>query len=153
MFKWIAGGVVGLFSLRYLARLTRAGGSITSRVRLSVHKVSLTGLELEAVVELQNPSPVSLSLQHPFVRIFHRERLLGSSRLENRTLDIAPNSQKTFSLRIASAGWLTLIQVLGQSAGTRIRTGNPISLELKTLVSTRVNGLPYEKAETIKLTL
>ncbi len=149
MFKWIAGGLAAFFSIRYLSRLQRASTNITSRIRVRIHKINLTGIELKAEVQLQNPNPVSLKLQHPFVKILFKDKLLGSSTIENQVIEIPENSQKNFELQIQSAGWLTLIQILGTKVVSDIRSGAPIQLKIQTQVTTRVNGLPYEKMDNI----
>ena len=153
MLKWIAGSIAALLSIRYLSRLQRASTNITSRIRVRIHKVTLTGIELKAIMQLQNPNPVSLRLQHPFVKILHNDKLLGSSEVENRTIEIPENSQKEFELHIQSAGWLTLIQILGTEVVTQIRSGAPISIKIQTQIITSVNGLPYEQTETMTLQL
>lgn len=153
MFKWIAGGLAALFSIRYLSRLQKASTNVTSRIRVRIHKVNLMGIELKAMVQLQNPNPVSLRLQHPFVKILHKNKLLGSSTVENTVIEIPENSQKDFDLHIQSAGWLTLIQILGTKVASDIRLGNPIQLDIQTQIISRVNGLPYEQTENIILQL
>ncbi len=153
MFKWIAGGLAAFFSIRYLSRLQRASTNITSRIRVNIHKVNLTGIELTAEVKLQNPNPITLQLQHPFVKILFKDKILGTSVVENSVIEIAENSEKTFNLRIQSAGWLTLIQILGTKVVSDIRSGNPIQLNIQTQVTTRVNGLPYEKTDNILVQL
>ncbi|GAA4275959.1 hypothetical protein [Aquimarina mytili] len=149
MFKWIAGGLAAFFSIRYLSRLQRASTNITSRIRVRIHKINLTGIELKAEVQLQNPNPISLNIQHPFVKILFKDKLLGSSTIENQVIEIPENSQKNFELQIQSAGWLTLIQILGTKVVSDIRSGAPIQLKIQTQVTTRVNGLPYEKMDNI----
>jgi len=153
MFQWIAGGLAALFSIRYLSRLQKASTNITSRIRVRIHKVNLTGIELKAMVQLQNPNPVTLRLQHPFVKILHNNKLIGSSSVENAVIEIPENSQKEFDLHIQSAGWLTLIQILGTKVASDIRLGNPIQLDIQTQIITRANGLPYEQTDTITLQL
>ncbi|TPN82951.1 hypothetical protein [Aquimarina algicola] len=151
MLKWIAGGLAAFFSIRYLSRLHRASTNITSRIRVSIHKITLTGIELTASVQIQNPNPIALRLQHPFVKVLFNDRLLGSSTIENRVIVIEQNSQKDFSLRIQSAGWLTLIQILGTKVAQDIRSATPIQLPLQTQIITRVNGLPYEQTDQVTL--
>ncbi|WP_103072263.1 hypothetical protein [Aquimarina sediminis] len=153
MFKWIAGGLAAFFSIRYLSRLQKAGKNITSRIKVKIHKIGLTGIELTAEVKLQNPNPVALDIQHPFVKILFKDKILGTSSIENSIIEVAEHSEKTFDLRIQSAGWLTLIQILGVTVASDIRSGNPIKLPIQTQMITRVNGLPYEKTDTILLQL
>ncbi len=153
MFKWIAGGLAAFFSIRYLSRLQKASTNITSRIRVRIHKVNLTGIELKAEVTLQNPNPVSLRIQHPFIKILFKDKILGTSAVENAVILVEENSEKNFDLTIQSASWLTLIQILGTKVVSDIRSGNPIQLNIQTQVITRVNGLPYEKQENILLQL
>ena len=153
MLKWIIGGLATILSVGYLSRLQKTGSTITSRVRLQIHKITLTGMELKAIVQLQNPNPISLRIQHPFVKVLYGDKMLGSSEIENKVLDVDANSQQTFELLIVSAGWLTLIQILGTTVVKDIREGKPIQLPLETIITTRVNGLPYEQRETINIQL
>ncbi len=147
------GGLATFFSIRYLSRLQKASTNITSRIRVDIHKVNLTGIELKAKVQLQNPNPITLRLQHPFVKVLHNNKVLGSSTIENKVIEIPENSQRDFDLHIQSAGWLTLIQILGARIANDIRSGNPIQLKLQAQITTQVNGLPYEKTDTIILQL
>lgn len=153
MFKWIAGGLVGLLSIRYLSQLQKASTNITSRIRVNIHKINLTGIELKAEVQLQNPNPISLKLQQPFIKILFNDKLLGSSVIENVVIELPENSQRNFDLRIQSAGWLTLIQILGTKIVSDIRSGTKVQLKIQTQIMTQVNGLPYEKIENIILEL
>ncbi len=153
MLKWIAGGVVAFFAGRYLLRLNKASQSIVARTRLQVHRVSLSGIELTAIIRLQNPNSIGLNIRFPFVNLKHKGTSIGSSQVKDETLQLAGNSEKAFSLRIQSAGWLSLIQALGAAIVQKIRSGQKVPLELLAITSTQVNGIPFEKQETITLQL
>jgi len=151
MFKWIAGSIAALLSINYLSRLQKASNTITSRIRVRIHKVNLTGIELRAMIQLQNPNPVSLNIQHPYLKVLFENKLLGSSQIENRIITVPENSQKDFELHIQSAGWLTLIQLLGTKVVSDIRSGGSPQLKVQTQIISRINGLPYEKTEDLIL--
>lgn len=153
MFQWILGGLTAFFTISYLSRLKRASENITSIIRVGIHKVTLTGIELKAQVKIQNPNPISIKIQQPFVKILYNEKILGTSSVEDTVIEIPENGEKTFELIIRSAGWLTLIQLLGIKIATDIRNGTPIQLNIQTQIISRVNGLPYEKNNTHQIQL
>ena len=118
---------------------------------MNVHKVSLAGIEFKATVTLQNPNPIALKIQYPFVNILYKGASLGTSALKNEVINIPKFGEQTFDLNIQSAGWLTLIQSLGTSLINRIRSGEKTDLEIVAATSTRVNSIPYLKEDLIKL--
>ncbi len=153
MLKWIAGGMAAFLAGRYLLRLNRASDTLVTRTTLKVNKVGLSGLELKAKVRLQNPNPISLSILFPFVNVTHNRTSIGSSKVKNETLQLPANGEKTFELTIQSVGWLSLIQTLGTGIVQQIRSGQKVVLNLLTTVSSRVNGVPFEKKDSIQLSV
>ena len=153
MLKWIAGGAAAFLAGRYLLRLQKASQTIVTRTSIKVNRVGLSGIELKASVKLQNPNPVALAIQFPFLNLIHKDVSIGSSTVKNETIQLSENSEKTFDMAIQSAGWLTLIQVLGADIVQKIRSGQKVSIDLLATTSTQINGIPYEQQESIKLTI
>ena len=153
MLKWIAGGAAAFFAGRYLLRLQKASQTIVTRTSIKVNRVGLSGIELKASVKLQNPNPVALAIKFPFLNLIHKDVSIGSSTVKNETIQLSENSEKTFDMAIQSAGWLTLIQVLGADIVQKIRSGQKVSIDLLATTSTQINGIPYEQQESIKLTI
>lgn len=151
MLKWIAGGAAAFFAGRYLLRLNNASKTIVTRTSLQVKKVSLSGIEIKASVRLQNPNPIGLSIQFPFINLIHKESSIGSSQVKDEIIQLPANGEQSFDITIQSAGWLSLIQSLGVEIVQKIRSGQKAVLELLTTTSTKVNGIPYQQAESIKL--
>lgn len=151
MLKWIAGGVAAFFAGRYLLRLNNASKTIVTRTSLQVNKVSLSGIELKAKVRLQNPNPIALSLQFPFINLTYKEASIGSSQVKDQTIQLPANGEQSFDITIQSAGWLSLIQSLGTEIVQKIRSGQKAVLDLLATTTTKVNGIPYQQAESIKL--
>jgi hypothetical protein len=151
MIKWIAGGVAAFFAGRYLLRLNNASSSTNTRTSVNVHKVSLSGIEFKTKVTVQNPSPIALNMQYPFVNILYQGSSLGTSTVKNELINIPKYGEQSFDLNIQSAGWLTLIQSLGTSLINRIRSGEKTDLEITAATSTKVNNIPYLKEDLIKL--
>jgi hypothetical protein len=151
MIKWIAGGIAAFFAGRYLLRLNNASGSVNTRTSVNVHKVSLSGIEFKATVTLQNPNPIALKIKYPFVNILYKGSSLGTSGLKDEVINIPRYGEQSFELKIQSAGWLTLIQSLGTSLIDRIRSGEKTEMEIIASTSTRVNNIPYQKEDLIKL--
>lgn len=153
MLKWIVGGTAAFFAGRYLMRLNQASKTIVTRTTLQVNKVSLSGIELVAKVRLQNPNPIGLAIQFPFVNLLYNGVSIGSSLVKDETLQLPENGEKSFELTIRSTGWLSLTQTLGFDVAQKIRGGQQVVLNLLATVTTKVNGLPYRQQDPIKLTI
>ena len=153
MLKWIAGGVAAFFAGRYLLRLNKASDTIVTRTTLQVNKVGLSGIELKARVRLQNPNPINLSIQYPFVNLIYKEASIGSSQVKDETIQLPANGEQSFSIMIQSAGWLSLIQALGTEIVQKIRSGQKAVLDVLATTTTKVNGIPYEKQESLQLNI
>lgn len=153
MLKWIIGGAATFFAGRFLLKLNQASKTMVTRTTLKVNRIGLSGIEMRAKVLLQNPNPVNLSIQFPFVNLTHQGASIGSSTVKNETLNLPQNSEKNFEINIQSAGWLSLIQTLGADIVQKIRTGQKVTLELLATTISRVNGIPFEQQDKIKLNL
>ena len=153
MLKWFTGGIAAITTGIYLLRLNNASKTVVTKTTLEVRKISLSGIELKAIVVLQNPTSVSLSLSFPFVTLKHRDRVIGSSKPNNKIIHLSQNSEQSFSLSIASTGWLSLIQTLGADLVQKIRSGQQVTLEILATTLSKVNGIPYEQKDQIKLSI
>ena len=153
MLKWIAGGAATFFALRYLLRLNRAADTINSRTGIRVHKVGLSGITLKANVLLQNPNPIELNMQYPFVNITYKGTSLGTSTVRNEVISIPSNGEQSFELDIQSAGWFLLMQVLGGEVVKKIRSGEKVTLDIVAITSTVINKIPYTREEAIQLNI
>ncbi len=153
MLKWIAGGAAVFFAGRYLSQLQVASKNLVAKVGVQIRKVTLSGIELKAIIKLQNPNPAKLQLQHPFVQIKYKEALLGSSDIQNKVLTIHPHSEQTFNINIRSAGWISLVQVLGTELAGQIRKGKKVHFGITAITSTRVNNLPFVKEDHIQISI
>jgi len=153
MLKWIVGGAAAFFAGRYLLRLNKASQTIVTRTSLQVNKVSLSGIELKAGVRMQNPNPINLAIQYPFVNLTYKGASLGSSQVKDELIELPANGEQTFNITIQSAGWLSLIQVLGSELAQKIRSGQKAVLDVISTITTKVNGIPDKQQETLKLTI
>ena len=153
MLKWIAGGVAAFFAGRYLLRLNQASKNIVTRITLQINKVGLSGIELIAKIRLQNPNPIALSMQFPFVNLTYQGISIGSSEVKNEMIRIPENGEKSFDLRINTVGWLSLIQTLGTDVVQKIRSGQKVALDLLANITTKVNGVPVEQQNSLKITI
>ena len=153
MIKWILGGAAVIFAGRYLSQLTMASNNIVTQISVQIRKITLSGIQLRANVRLQNPNPVRLRIQHPFVQIKYKGRLIGNSIVQDTVIDLPPNSERIFELDIRSAGWISLLQVLGTELVQKIRNGQGVNFQITTTTSTRVNNLPFVKEELLTISI
>ena len=118
-----------------------------------MHKVGLSGIRLKARVLLQNPNPIELNMQYPFVNITYKGTSLGTSTVRNEMISIPGNGEQSFEIDIQSAGWFSLMQVLGGDLVKRIRSGEKVTLDIVAITSTVVNKIPYTREEAMKLNI
>ena len=57
------------FGGSYLLKLNRLSHELESETKVSIHEVSLGGIELSINVKLKNPSGGSIRVKHPFVKM------------------------------------------------------------------------------------
>ena len=153
MYKWILGGAAVIFAGKYLSELHLASENLVAQVSVQIRKVALSGIELRAIVRLQNPNPIGLAIQHPFVQLKYKDAIIGNSVIQNQIIDLPRNSERTFDLTIRSAGWISLVQTLGVELAQKIRGGKGVSFQINTTTSTRVNNLPFTKEDVITITI
>ncbi len=153
MYKWILGGAAVIFAGKYLSELSLASENIIAQVSVQIQKVSLSGIELRAIVRLQNPNPIGLRLQHPFVQLKYKDSVIGNSVIKNELINLERNSEEMFALTIRSAGWLSLVQTLGVELAQKIRGGKGVHFQIHATTSTRVNNLPFSKEDIITITI
>jgi hypothetical protein len=138
---WYGGG--------YLLKLKRLAGELESETKVSIHKVSLSGIELRIDVKLKNPSGGSMRVKQPFVKMIYQDKTIASSQVKDVNIAIEKFSEVNLDPIMISLGFLTLATTVPALLKEYRETGK---LNLVVNTNTTINdSLPYTKTDNITL--
>jgi len=89
--KVLAGTVIGagaIAAIAYLKNIKRAQAQLEIIPVINIHQISLEGLTVRVDALLKNPTGASFKIKYPFVKLNHKEALLGSSQAVNKDIKI-----------------------------------------------------------------
>lgn len=145
-----AGAVAALFyGGSYLMKLNRLSNELESETKVSIHKVSLSGIELKINVKLKNPSGGSLKVMHPFVKMIYGHKTIASSQVKDLNITIPKFSEVNLEPIEITLGFLNLATTVPGLIKEYRETGR-LSLVVNT-VTTINDSLPYTKIDNITL--
>lgn len=144
-----AGAVAAFFGGRYLLRLNRLSNELELVTKVSVYKVSLSGIDLRIEVTLKNPSAGSVKVKHPFVKLLHGESTIASSTVKNTDMEIQKFSEVKLEPIILSIGFLSLATSMPGLLSEYRQTGK-LSLTVKT-ITTINNSIPFTKSDAVTI--
>lgn len=87
----IGAGVVAVVS--YIARMRRASVQLEVIPNANIHSISLTGLTIRIDAVLKNPTAASFKVKFPYIRMLHKDSVLGTSQVVNKDIDITSYGQ------------------------------------------------------------
>jgi hypothetical protein len=145
-------GAVIIGAVTYVGRLKRTSVQLESVASSMVHSIKLDGLVIRVDVQLKNPTSTSLKIAFPFVKLFFKGKLIGTSKVVNQTISIPANGEAKVSgmmisisptgLMSAASGLFSLL-TKRQSAELEVKTITTIDLGWK--------KIPYEKSDKSQL--
>jgi hypothetical protein len=89
--KILAGSVIGagaIAAIAYLKNIKRAQAQLEIIPVINIHQISLEGLTVRVDALLKNPTGASFKIKYPFVKLNHKDALLGSSQAVNKDIKI-----------------------------------------------------------------
>lgn len=87
----VGAGVVA--AVTYLGRLNRAQAQLEVIPNAVIHSLSLDGLTIKVDMLLKNPSGASFKIKYPFIKLTHKNVLVGSSQMVNKDIKIPSYGQ------------------------------------------------------------
>ncbi len=144
-----AGTVVALYGATYLFKLNRLSNELESVTKITIHKVSLSGIELKIDVTLKNPSGGSIKVKHPFVKMIYGANTIASSQIKDVNITIPKFSEVSMEPIMINIGFLSLATKVPALLKEYRETGK-LNIIVKT-VSTINDSLPYTKTDNITL--
>lgn len=145
-----AGAVAALYyGGSYLLKLNRLSNELESETKVSVHKVSLTGIDLKINVKLKNPSGGSIKVKQPFVKMMYGNSTVASSQVKDLNIAVPKFSEVSLEPIIIKLGFLSLATTVPALIKEYRETGK-LTLVVHT-VTTINDSLPYTKTDNITL--
>lgn len=111
----ISVGIGAFLVLNHFMQLNKLAANVrVSLSRLSIHKVSLGGLQLAVTTKVNNPTNASVTLRGIVVRLWNTQgSLLAESPANDRTYSIGANRVTEVGPIYLDIPWASLIPMLG----------------------------------------
>ena len=137
------------FGGSYLLKLKRLSAELESETRVSIHNVSLSGIELAINVKLKNPSGGSIQVKHPFVKMIYGDKTIASSQVKDVNITVSKFSDVNLERIKIKLAFLTLATTV-PALVKEYRENGKLNLTVDT-VTTFNDRLPYSKTDNITL--
>jgi hypothetical protein len=147
----IGAGLVGLIA--YVTRMKRTSAELESVSSAKIHSLKLDGLTLRVDVQLKNPTKGSFKLKFPFVKVLYKEKVIGSSQVINKDIQIPAYGEariEAIMIKVPFTGLLSL----GSGLYKALTQNEPAPITVKTITTIDLGWqqVPYEKTDDITLT-
>lgn len=89
--KYITGTAIGaaiLAAIAYFKNVKRAQAELEIVPVINIHKLDLSGLTVRVDALLKNPTGASFKIKYPFIKLTHKDAVLGSSQAVNKDIQI-----------------------------------------------------------------
>jgi hypothetical protein len=145
-----AGAVAALYyGGSYLLKLNRLSNELETETNASIHKVSLSGIDLKINVKLKNPSGGSIRVKYPFVKMIYGKSTVASSQVKDVNIPIPKYSEVNLEPIMIKLGFLNLATTVPALLKEYRETGK-VNLIVHTLTTIN-DSLPYSKTDNITL--
>jgi hypothetical protein len=143
------GTAAAMYGASYLVKLNRLSNELESATKVSIHKVSLSGIDLRIDVVLKNPSGGSIKVKHPFVKMIYGARTIATSQIRDVNMTIPKFSEVSLEPVMVNIGFMSLATTVPGLLKEYRNTGK-LNLTVKT-ITTINDSLPYTKTDVISL--
>jgi hypothetical protein len=143
------GTAAALYGASYLVKLNRLSNELESVTKVSIHKVSLSGIDLRIDVMLKNPSGGSIKVKHPFVKLIYGVNTIATSQVKDVNMTISKFSEVSLEPVMVNIGFMSLATTVPGLLKEYRNTGK-LNLTVKTLTTIN-DSLPYTKTDIISL--
>ena len=150
MWTGIAVGAIAI-AVYGLSKLAKTGNDIVTEVKGRIHSLDFSQITFAIDAIIKNPTPTTVTIQYPFIKIFYKDDLIASSNLINQTVQIAPLSQTYINGIKIPVSYLKLTGVGGELIQKLQNKKTPITLQvtIQTRVLTGINQIPYSNTQDI----
>lgn len=143
------GALAALYGASYMVKLHRFSTELETVTKVTIHKVSLNGIELRIDVTLKNPSGGSLRVKQPFVKLIYKDSTVATSQVKNTDISIGKFSEVKMEPVMITISFMTLATKF-PALLTEYRNAGQINMVVKT-ITTINDTLPYTKTDVMTL--
>lgn len=148
----IAIGAVAL-TVFGLSKLAKTGNNIVTEIKGRIHSLDFSRITFAIDAIIKNPTPTTVRIQYPFIKIFYKDSLIASSDLVNQVVTIAPLSQTHINGILIPVSYLKLTGVgaeLIQKLQNK-KTKVVLQVTIQTQVHTGISTLPFSFTQDITI--
>jgi hypothetical protein len=153
--KIIVGGLVGAGAIAgysYYVKMKKTQAELEVVPNASIYEVNLNGITIRLDLLLKNPTKGSFSIKFPFVKLKHKDSLVGSSQVVNKDIKIPAFGQAKIEKILVNVPILSIFSV-SSSILKAIQSKDEVKITA-TLITTIDLGwtkLPFEESHEITL--
>jgi hypothetical protein len=150
---WTAAGAGLIAAGIYAYRLQQAAENMEINSTIRLHKIALDGLHIAVSTTIKNPSSQSVSIRFPFVKLSMGNRVIGSSQVSNKVIEIKKHGTAVIEdimIHIPVAQLLPL----GINLFNHFINGTAdlnMNIECKSAVKTPISWIKFNYSEDIVL--
>ncbi len=153
--KIIAGTILGAGTLAvivYFKEILRAQAQLQVIPNASIYKLSLEGLIIRIDALLKNPTGASFKIKYPFIKISHKNEVVGSSQSVDKNITIPAYGQVMIADIMVKIPVMSFFSV-GYDLVKSMMQHNPINftVEVVTTVDLGLKQVAYEHKQEITL--
>jgi len=140
----VTGGVYAGY--KYVQNLKKASKELETVSTLLIHKIGLDGLTIRVDVVLKNPTAGTLRIKYPFVKLIHKDAMIGSSQVLNKDIQIPAFGEAHIDQVMINIPIIGLFSI-GAALYKSFINKEPVIVTCKTLTTIDLgwNKIPYEK--------
>lgn len=151
--KILAGTAIGagvVAAVSYYMNIKRAQATLEVKPQAYIHKLDWDGLTIRVDALLKNPTRASFKIKFPYIRIEHKDTMLGSSQVINKDIKIPPFGEafvKDIMIVIPVLSFFSVIYDLIKE----LMAKQPVSLFVKTITTIDLGftALPFEDKKEV----
>lgn len=153
--KILAGTAVGagiVAAISYFSRLQRAQVQLEVVPNASIHSLSWTGLTIRVDATLKNPTGAGFKVKFPYLKVTHKDTILGSSQVVNKDISIPAYGQVVIDSMLVEISTLSFFS-MAYDIIKALNNKEPVTLGIETITTIDLgwSKIPYSNKMEITL--
>jgi hypothetical protein len=146
----VGAGVVAIIS--YFANMRRASVQLEVIPNANIHSLSWTGLTIRIDAILKNPTAAAFKVKFPYIKISHKDTVLGSSQVINKDISIPAYGQAVIESIMVEVPTLSFFSV-AYDIIKALNNKEAIALTVQTITTIDLgwSKIPYDDKKEITL--